>query len=65
MIGTGEYTTGLVSGTQSTSDKQLGVVALTLFRPPAPRQDQSIPLHGRGIRPQVPRNPGNTSGTNT
>ena len=31
MIGTGEYTTGLVSGTQSTSDKKLGVVALTLF----------------------------------
>ena len=31
MVGTGEYTTGFVSGTQSTSDKKIGVVALTLF----------------------------------
>lgn len=30
-IGTGEYTTGIVNGNQSTSDKRLGVVALTLF----------------------------------
>lgn len=31
MVGTGEYTTGFVGGTQSTSDKKIGVVALTLF----------------------------------
>src|SRR5690349_21245358 len=31
MVGTGEYTTGFVAGTQSTSDKKIGVVALTLF----------------------------------
>lgn len=31
MIGTGEYTTGFVNGSQSTSDKKVGVVALTLF----------------------------------
>jgi D-galacturonate reductase len=31
MVGTGEYTTGFVGGTQSTSDKKIGVVALVLF----------------------------------
>eukprot|EP01137_Pigoraptor_chileana_P023020 Opistho-2@88674 len=31
MCGTGEYTTGYVHGTQSSSDKKIGVVALTLF----------------------------------
>ena len=31
MVGTGEYTTGFVGGGQSTSDKKIGVVALTLF----------------------------------
>lgn len=31
VIGTGEYVTGLVHGTESTSDKGAGVVALTLF----------------------------------
>jgi D-galacturonate reductase len=31
MVGTGEYTTGFVGGSQSTSDKKVGVVALTLF----------------------------------
>ncbi|KIV80637.1 hypothetical protein PV11_08125 [Exophiala sideris] len=31
MIGTGEYTTGFVSGAASTSDKKVGVVGLTLF----------------------------------
>lgn len=33
MIGTGEYTTGYIAstGTSSTSDKKIGVVALTLF----------------------------------
>ncbi|KAK6365368.1 hypothetical protein LTS17_011340 [Exophiala oligosperma] len=31
MVGTGEYTTGFVSGAASTSDKKVGVVGLTLF----------------------------------
>jgi D-galacturonate reductase len=31
VIGTGEYVTGLVHGASSTSDKSLGIVALTLF----------------------------------
>ncbi|GAB1194569.1 hypothetical protein APSETT444_003815 [Aspergillus pseudonomiae] len=31
MVGTGEYTTGYVGGTASTSDKKVGVVGLTLF----------------------------------
>lgn len=31
MVGTGEYTTGFVGGGQSTSDKKIGVVALTMF----------------------------------
>ncbi|OAP57510.1 hypothetical protein AYL99_08248 [Fonsecaea erecta] len=31
MVGTGEYTTGFVSGAPSTSDKKVGVVGLTLF----------------------------------
>ncbi|EXJ64400.1 oxidoreductase [Cladophialophora yegresii CBS 114405] len=31
MVGTGEYTTGFVSGAASTSDKKIGVVGLTLF----------------------------------
>lgn len=31
MIGTGEYTTGFVNGASSTSDKKVGVVALTMF----------------------------------
>ena len=31
MVGTGEYTTGYVHGTASSSDKGAGVVALTLF----------------------------------
>ncbi|KAK2595167.1 hypothetical protein QQS21_007127 [Conoideocrella luteorostrata] len=31
MIGTGEYTTGFVGGGASSSDKKVGVVALTLF----------------------------------
>ena len=31
VIGTGEYVTGLVNGSESTSDKGAGVVALTLF----------------------------------
>ncbi|KAK0510222.1 hypothetical protein JMJ35_007616 [Cladonia borealis] len=31
MFGTGEYTTGFVGGGMSTSDKKVGVVALTLF----------------------------------
>jgi D-galacturonate reductase len=31
VIGTGEYVTGLVHGAASTSDKSLGIVALTLF----------------------------------
>eukprot|EP00007_Cunea_sp_BSH-02190019_P008895 CAMPEP_0174236774 /NCGR_PEP_ID=MMETSP0417-20130205/5798_1 /TAXON_ID=242541 /ORGANISM="Mayorella sp, Strain BSH-02190019" /LENGTH=420 /DNA_ID=CAMNT_0015315463 /DNA_START=26 /DNA_END=1288 /DNA_ORIENTATION=+ len=31
MVGTGEYTTGVVANTQSKSDKKLGVVALCLF----------------------------------
>ncbi|KAF3491711.1 D-galacturonic acid reductase [Arthroderma uncinatum] len=31
MVGTGEYTTGFVGGTASTSDKKVGVVGLTLF----------------------------------
>ncbi|MCJ1351484.1 MAG: hypothetical protein MMC33_001468 [Icmadophila ericetorum] len=31
MVGTGEYTTGFVGGGQSTSDKKVGVVGLTLF----------------------------------
>jgi len=31
VLGTGEYVTGLVHGSQSTSDKGSGVVALTLF----------------------------------
>ena len=31
VIGTGEYVTGLVHGSSSTSDKSLGIVALTLF----------------------------------
>jgi D-galacturonate reductase len=31
MVGTGEYTTGFVSGSASTSDKKVGVVGLTLF----------------------------------
>jgi D-galacturonate reductase len=30
-VGTGEYTTGYVGGTASTSDKKVGVVGLTLF----------------------------------
>lgn len=29
MVGTGEYTTGFVSGAASTSDKKVGVVGLT------------------------------------
>jgi D-galacturonate reductase len=31
VIGTGEYVTGLVNGSRSTSDKGAGIVALTLF----------------------------------
>ncbi|MEN8772036.1 MAG: Gfo/Idh/MocA family oxidoreductase [Akkermansiaceae bacterium] len=31
VIGTGEYVTGLVNGSKSTSDKGAGIVALTLF----------------------------------
>lgn len=31
MVGTGEYTTGFVSGAASTSDKKVGVVGLTMF----------------------------------
>lgn len=31
VIGTGEYVTGLVHGSKSTSDKGVGIVALTLF----------------------------------
>jgi len=31
MVGTGEYTTGFVSGAASTSDKKVGVVGLTFF----------------------------------
>ena len=31
QVGTGEYTTGFVGGTASTSDKKIGVVALTMF----------------------------------
>ncbi|EEQ28092.1 hypothetical protein McanCB56680_007143 [Microsporum canis] len=31
MVGTGEYTTGFVGGTASTSDKKVGVVGLTMF----------------------------------
>ncbi|MDF1712939.1 MAG: Gfo/Idh/MocA family oxidoreductase [Akkermansiaceae bacterium] len=31
VIGTGEYVTGLVNGSESTSDKGAGIVALTLF----------------------------------
>ncbi|KAL9087454.1 MAG: hypothetical protein Q9159_003591 [Coniocarpon cinnabarinum] len=31
MIGTGEYTTGFVGGSQSTSDKKIGVIAPVLF----------------------------------
>ncbi|KIV89311.1 hypothetical protein PV10_08888 [Exophiala mesophila] len=31
MVGTGEYTTGFVAGSASTSDKKVGVVGLTLF----------------------------------
>ncbi|KJE93733.1 NAD binding Rossmann fold oxidoreductase [Capsaspora owczarzaki ATCC 30864] len=31
MMGTGEYTTGYVHGSQSASDKKIGVVALVLF----------------------------------
>lgn len=31
MIGTGEYTTGYVHTTASSSDKKAGVIALTLF----------------------------------
>ncbi|KAI9736670.1 MAG: hypothetical protein M1834_000874 [Cirrosporium novae-zelandiae] len=31
MVGTGEYTTGYVAGKASTSDKSVGVVALTMF----------------------------------
>ena len=31
IIGTGEYVTGLVHGSKSTSDKGVGIVALTLF----------------------------------
>ncbi|KAJ4511751.1 hypothetical protein HRR83_004211 [Exophiala dermatitidis] len=31
MVGTGEYTTGFVAGAQSTSDKKVGVVGLTMF----------------------------------
>ncbi|MDA7516532.1 Gfo/Idh/MocA family oxidoreductase, partial [bacterium] len=31
VIGTGEYVTGLVHGSESTSDKGAGIVALTLF----------------------------------
>ncbi|KPI44042.1 uncharacterized protein AB675_6263 [Cyphellophora attinorum] len=31
MVGSGEYTTGFVGGSASTSDKKIGVVGLTLF----------------------------------
>ena len=31
MVGTGEYTTGFVGGSASTSDKKVGVVGLTMF----------------------------------
>jgi len=31
LLGTGEYTTGCVDGAASTSDKPMGVVALTFF----------------------------------
>eukprot|EP01113_Clastostelium_recurvatum_P048927 TRINITY_DN8992_c0_g1_i2.p1 TRINITY_DN8992_c0_g1~~TRINITY_DN8992_c0_g1_i2.p1 ORF type:complete len:429 (-),score=72.43 TRINITY_DN8992_c0_g1_i2:234-1520(-) len=31
MVGTGEYTTGFVDGKSTTSDKRLGVVALSMF----------------------------------
>ena len=31
VIGTGEYVTGLVHGSESTSDKGAGIIALTLF----------------------------------
>lgn len=31
MVGTGEYTTGYVGGSASSSDKKVGVVGLTLF----------------------------------
>lgn len=41
MVGTGEYTTGFVSGAASTSDKKVGVVGLT-------RECLSLPSIGRG-----------------
>ena len=31
MVGTGEYTTGFVNGAQSTSDKKVGVIGLSMF----------------------------------